>query len=307
MDEIHRYRDWRNYLKGLFDERGPALKILVTGSARLDLYRFKGDSLQGRYHLHHLFPLSVAELQITDSAKLDGLMELSGFPEPYFSQDQNYARRWSIEYRSRVINEEVTTIERIHDLAKVELLALRLPELVGSPLSINSLREDLETSHPTLSRWLEILERFYAIMRISPIGSPKIRAVKKEQKHYHFDWSLVKDIGARFENLVALHLSKWVHYERDTKGRELELRYFRDVDGREVDFIITENRQPIMAVECKLSEKKLSEKEVSDSLRYFKRKFPNVDAYQVHKGTATYRSKEDINITSATQFLSKLI
>jgi len=48
FDEIHKYRLWRSYLKGLFDSRTAGRQILVTGSARLDLYRFGGDSLQGR-------------------------------------------------------------------------------------------------------------------------------------------------------------------------------------------------------------------------------------------------------------------
>jgi predicted AAA+ superfamily ATPase len=91
----------------------------------------------------------------------------------------------------------------VQDLGNLELLMLRLPELVGSPLSINALREDLQLAHKTVTNWLEILERLYAIYRLSPFGAPRIRAVKKEQKHYHWDWSLVQEPLLRFENLVA--------------------------------------------------------------------------------------------------------
>lgn len=303
LDEIHRFKSWRDYLKGLFDERGKNLQILVTGSARLDIYRFKGDSLQGRYHLLRLHPLSCAELKITNQAEFLRLLELGGFPEPYFENDLVFARRWSIEYRTRLISEEITSIEMISDLGKLELLALRLPELVGSPLSLNALREDLQVSHATVSRWVELLERFYAIVRLPPFGSPKIKAVKKEQKHYHFDWSVIPERAARFENMVALHLLKWVHFQRDTQGRDMDLCYFRDIDKREVDFIVTENRKPIMAIEVKLAATS-----IAPALKYFKGKFPAVRAIQVHcDGECEYVGKDGIEVMSGVRFLADLV
>jgi predicted AAA+ superfamily ATPase len=125
---------------------------------------------------------------------------------------------------------------------------------VGSPLSVNALREDLQVSHKAVSRWLTILERLYAVFRLAPFGGPRVRAVKKAQKHYHFDWSLVADEAARFENLVASHLLKWVRYRQDVEGREVELRYFRDVDGREVDFVLLEDGRPRSFIECRLGD-----------------------------------------------------
>ncbi|HBR14738.1 MAG TPA: AAA family ATPase [Candidatus Omnitrophica bacterium] len=303
LDEIHKYRSWRNYLKGLFDLSLKERKILVTGSARLDLYCFGGDSLQGRYHYLRLHPLSVAELHITRHEDMITLLELGGFPEPFLGGSQVEAKRWSREYRTRLIREDIVSLERIQDLGNLELLILRLPELVGSPLSLNALREDLQISHKTLASWVTVLERMYAIFRLSPIGAPKIRAVKKEQKHYHFDWSLVPDMPLRFENMAASHLLKWVHFEQDTKGREVELSYFRDIDGREVDFVVTENRRPIMLVECKWADD-----EVSKSLRYLKNKFPNAEAWQIHAvGKKDYETQEGIRIAPALEFLRILV
>ncbi len=70
-------------------------------------------------------------------------------------------KRWYVEYRSLLVNQESPAIDTISDLGKLELLSLRLPELVGSPLSINGLREDLQVAHKTVSRWLAILENIY--------------------------------------------------------------------------------------------------------------------------------------------------
>lgn len=303
FDEIHKYRRWRNYLKGLYDTRRSGQRILVTGSARLDLYRFSGDSLQGRYHMLRLHPLSVAELGLQRPAEFLDLLKLGGFPEPYFTGNETEARRWSREYRSRLVSEDVTSLERVQDLGQLELMMMRLPELVGSPLSVNALREDLQVSHKTVSSWLAILERLYAVFLLLPFGAARIRAVKKAQKHYQLDWSLVDSDGARFENLVACHLLKWVHYLQDTQGRELELRYFRDTDGREVDFVVTDKGTPILLVECKWSDA-----DIDKGLRYLRGKYPNADAWQVSAvGRKDFVSPDGIRVAPALQLLAGLI
>lgn len=302
FDEIHKYRSWRNYLKGLYDEKKDLYKILVTGSARLDLYRFGGDSLQGRYHYLRLHPFSLAEIH-GNQKSLNDLLKYGGFPEPFLSQNEIEAKRWSLEYRQRLIREDLISLEQVQDLGNLELLMLRLPELVGSPLSINALREDLQVNHKTVSRWLNILEKLYTLFRLPPFGAPKIKAVKKEQKHYHYDWSLIPDQGLRFENLVASHLLKWTHYLYDTQGREIDLRYFRDVYHREVDFVVLENKKPVQFIECKLSDT-----EINPALKYLKERFPKTEAYQISlDGKKDFLSKENIHVCPAKDFLRKLI
>lgn len=302
FDEIHKYRPWRGYLKGLFDLHGNSKRILVTGSARLDWYRFGGDSLQGRYHYLRLHPFSAAELGISTQGDFEQLLRLGGFPEPFLAASERHARRWARDYRDRLMREDVASLERIDNLGQLELLVMRLPDLVGSPLSLNGLREDLSLSHRTVTNWIEVLERLYAIFRIAPFGAPRIRAVKKSQKHYHFDWSVVEDEGARFENLVASHLLKWVHYQNDVEGRDAELRYFRDIDGREVDFVVLEKRLPVSFIECKLTDGP-----VGTGMRYLKQRFPGVDAWQVAaRATRDYVTREGVRVAPVLRLLEAL-
>lgn len=303
FDEIHKYRKWRNYLKGIYDGKKSGQQVLVTGSARLDLYRFGGDSLQGRYHYLRLHPLSVAELELTTQKDFLTLLKLGGFPEPFLSGSEKEARRWSKEYRSRVVRDDIMSLESVQDLASIELLMTQLPQFVGSPLSVNSLSELLQISHKTVAKWIAILERIYAIFTVTPLGSPKIKAVKKARKHYHFDWSLVEEESFRFENLVGLHLLKWANFLEDTEGRDMELRYFRDVEGREVDFVVTEKNKPLLMVECKSSDR-----DISPSLKYLKSKFPAVRALQLSQsGKRAYVSKEGIEVVPALEFLKELV
>ncbi len=302
FDEIHKFGNWRNYIKGFYDKKSKEKQILVTGSARLDYYRHSGDSLQGRYHYYRLHPLTVDELDIRSQSDFESLLALGGFPEPFLSGSQTEARRWMREFRSTIVNEDIRDLELTQKLSSMELLALRLPQLVGSPLSVNALREDLNCAHKTVSTWLEIFERMYMIYRIPPFGAPTIRAVKKEQKHYHFNWAEIDDEATRFENLVANHILKWIHFVQDYEGRDVSLAYFRDVDGREVDLIVTENKQPVCAIECKLRFRGISK-----NLKYFKSKFPQCNAIQVHQfDFQEFISKQGIHVVKWNRLLLDL-
>lgn len=299
FDELHKYSRWRTLLKGLYDTHGAALDLLVTGSARLDLYRRGGDSLQGRYHHLRLYPLSLKEA----GCSVRDLMALGPFPEPLLEGSARAARRWSLQYRSRVVREDVVTLERIDELGSLEQLSVRLPDLVGSPLSINAVREDLQVAHKTVERWLDVLERLMFVFRLLPFGPPRIKAVKKSRKHYLYDWTGIPDQGPRFENLVGFHLLKECHYLEDVEGEEAELRFFRDIEGREVDFVQLRGRQPIRFVECKVAETA-----ISPSLSYLRRKFPGVEAVQTIATPGIDRvARDGIRLVSADRFLGELI
>ena len=250
-----------------------------------------------------LHPLTAHELKVANFNDWDHLFQFSGFPEPFLSRSEVEVRRWSREYRSRFLRDDLSSLERIEDITLLEQTMLRLPGLVGSPLSINNLRNDLQVSHRALSHWLQIFERLYAIYRISPIGGIKIQALKKAQKHYHYDWTLVKDPGPRFENMVGNNLLAHVQYHEDTQGRDVELRYYRDSEKREVDFVITEDQKPRLLIECKTGDEA-----ISPHLHYLKSKFPKAEAWQLsHHGSKDYVSDTGIRVTPAWKMLSQEI
>jgi predicted AAA+ superfamily ATPase len=301
LDEIHKYSRWRQVVKGLFDGRGDQLGIIVTGSARLDYYRWGGDSLQGRYHYHRLFPLTVAEVGGADSDLRD-LLRFGGFPEPFLLSSETESRRWSREYHSRVVDTDLRDLERVSDLALIQRLATRLPQLVGSPLSINALREDLQVSHQTASRWVGMLENIYQIFRIYPFGPVSMKAVKKEPKHYHFDWIPVERMGVRFENLVACHLHAWCCSMQDALGLEYELRFFRTVEKKEIDFVVCLDEKPVHFIECKLEKT-----DVGDGMRYVHGKFPKVPSTQIVLDMKDdFVTREGIRVRGAAGFLRDL-
>jgi predicted AAA+ superfamily ATPase len=279
FDEIHKYAHWRNLLKGIYDTEKSRRRILVTGSARLDYYRKGGDSLAGRYRYFRLHPFSLRELSRSPSrSDFETLLRFGGFPEPLFSQHEAEHRIWQRDRLSRVVREDLRDLEHVREISLIEHLVDLLPSRVGSPLSVKSLREDLEVDHKTAERWLQILENLYVCFRIAPFGPPRVRAVKKERKLYLWDWSSVEDDGPRFENLVASQLLKYCHWIEDTEGHSMELRYLRDTDKREVDFVMLKDRRPLFAVECKSGDKA-----VGSAMHYFAERTPIPRFYQVHR------------------------
>lgn len=305
LDELHRYRDWRRYLASLSDVR----HLVVTGSGRLDLYDSGRDSPQrgarehGRMRHLRLHPLSASELRLAFPDTLNDLLTLGGFPEPFLSGSAAHAKRWARDQRSRVVREDVPVLERVQDLGALERLLLHLPDRVGAPLSINALRHDLGVSHKAVQSWLAVLERLFVIVRLSPFVAPGLRAVTKEQKHYHLDWSIVPGDAARFENLVAGHLLKWVHHRQDIDGLDLDLRYFRDTALREVAFVVTDRDQPVLLVDTTWTDAP-----VTRGLRYLRARFPQTQAWQIAAtGTKDYVTPEGIRVAPALQLLSTLV
>jgi predicted AAA+ superfamily ATPase len=320
FDEIHKYKDWKNYLKGQFDKHKGDFGILVTGSARLDVYRRGGDSLMGRYFYYRLHPFSLAEFLEMENAFVpfkepvfpdskreaieatEILLKFGGFPEPLLKQSEAGLRRWHNQRVERLVREDIRDLENIRDLSALQIMVELLQERAGSLLSINSLREDLSVAHKTAAKWVDVLERFYYHFRIYPFAHKKIKSLKKEPKLYLLDWSEIRDDGTRLENMVAAHLLKLCHYMNDVDGYKTELYFLRDVDGREVDFLVTEGGKPWFAVEVKSSLK-----EISKNLRYFGERLDIPFLFQVVFEKDVDIRKDKMRVMSADKFLLALV
>lgn len=320
LDELHKYHDWKNYLKGLYDTKKETYSILVSGSARLEIYRRGGDSLLGRYYRYRLHPFSIAELiggatvkQIPgeairfgeDSAETRGAFETlllyGGFPEPLLSQDMAILRRFQNQRIDRVIHDDIRDLEPVREIGKIELLAGMLTERAGSLLSLNALREDLSTAHATVAHWMDILESFFIHYRIYPHASSAIRSLRKEPKLYLWDWSTISSDGARMENMIASHLIKFTHLLQDEQGLRVEMRYLRDRDGHETDFLVTHEKKPWFAVEVKSGQTTPDQ-----NLLYFKDRLRIPHCYQLTTEKNIAREEQGVHIISANRFLAGL-
>ena len=280
LDEIHKDRLWKRNLKGVFDTLERPCDFLVTGSARLNVYRRGSDSLLGRYYHFRLHPFSIREMERTDMLRPDealdslfsralasgkgtkealtSLMSYGPFPEPLFGQDVRKANMWRRTHEQVVIREDLRDLSRLPDLGRLELMTAMLPERVGSLFSVASLRENLEVSFDTIQRWVTYLKELYYLFEVKPYTRSIPRSLRREGKMYLWDYASVRDKAARFENLVACHLLKICDYWTDTGEGEFRLFYLRDKEKHEIDFLIVRDETPWLPVEVKLADTELS-------------------------------------------------
>src|ERR1700733_13222690 len=279
LDEIHKMAEWKNYLKGVYDTKLPHQKILVTGSARLEIFNAVGDSLAGRYFLHRLMPLSPAECdKVNVSYTLDHFLERGGFPEPFLAQDLIDANRWRLQYIDSLLRIDVLDFDNIHNLNAIRLVFELLRERVGSPISYTSIAEDVAISPNTVKKYIQILEALYIVFRITPFSHNIARSLLKEPKIYFFDVGLVKgDNGIKFENFVATCLLKHVLAKIDYQAENYALHYLHTKERQEVDFALTLDHH----IE-KMIEVKHANHSISTGLRYFFEKY-KIPALQVVK------------------------
>lgn len=265
FDELHKYRNWKNWIKGIFDKRKKTQTYLVTGSARLDHYRKGGDSLLGRYHLWRLHPFTLDERPstMTPAEAFRRLMTVGGFPEPFLEGDETFAKRWRRERFDRVLHEDIRDLENVRSIAAIEELSTMLRERVGGSISYANLASDLRVAPASVQKWIEILERMYVVFLVRPYSKKLARSIQKSPKVYFYDNADVFTApdgsnGARFENLVAAHLLKKIHFQEDSLGDRLSLRYIRDKEKREVDFVIVRNDVVEELIEVKYSDTQVS-------------------------------------------------
>ncbi len=289
FDELHKYSKWKRFLKGFFDVYGPRVRVIVTGSSRLDITRRGSDSLMGRYFLFRMHPWSVAECVRTElpgqpirppvsisDADWRALYEHGGFPEPFLSRDMRFTRRWRSLRQEQLTKGDLHDVARLQDLGTMEALALILAEQSAGQLIYSNLSREVGVSVDTIRRWVDLLVRLHFGFLLRPWFANVAKALRKEPKWFLRDWSGIEDSGARAETLVACHLLKAVEGWTDLGLGQFELRYLRDKLKREVDFVVIRDRKPWFLVEVKTSETKLS-----DTLAYFQAQTKARHAFQV--------------------------
>lgn len=290
LDEIHKMKNCKNYLKGYYDSSAKTIKTLVAGSARLDIFKHAGDSLMGRYLLYHIHPFSVGELlerayqpiELREPAPLSeelwqALYKFGGFPGPLFKQSQRFLNQWQTLRFQQLFEEEIRTLTHVSAISLLETLARHLSYQVGGQVNYANLANKIQVDAKTVKSWIVLLEAFYFCFTIKPWSKNVARSLLKEPRVYLWDWSAIDDKGARIENFMAAHLLKAVNFWTDIGLGQYALYYLRDKDQREADFLVTKNDKPFMLLQIKSSEHSLS-----SSLLHFQKQVQAEHVFQVN-------------------------
>jgi hypothetical protein len=305
FDEIHKFSRWKNLVKGIYDTQNELHKFIITGSARLDIYKKGQDSMLGRFFSWRLHPLCLSELKhtfkITDKEMITRMLSLGAFPEPFFSNDLQFSKRWRLEKQNLVFRQDIQELENIRDISLLEFFFQALKERVGSEVALSNIARDIEVAPKTAKNWLSILEKTYALFVVTPYSKNLIKAITKTPKIYFYDNGEVEgDSGAQFENLVASHLLKKIHFLEDCTGDRYELNYLRDKTGHEIDFLIQKNRKPIALIEAKVSDSNRSQ-----SFYYYKERLKIKTCVQLVLNLEKSSLKDDILVSPAFDWLSQ--
>jgi len=302
LDEIHKMPDWQTFLKGIYDTKPQSLRILVSGSARMDLLSHSGESLAGRYFRHRLLPLCLTELKGTElDGQIDKVESRGGFPEPLLAESDTEAARWRSQYVDGLLRYDILDFQRIVDFRALELTVEIIRQRVGSPLSTASIARDIGTSPTTIAKYINLLEGLFLVFRVTPYFRDISRSILKEPKVYFYDTGLVQgDSGAKFENLAAVSLLKDIWGRNDYLGEKWRLHYLRTKEGQETDFALVKDDRIVKIIECKVSDNHPDRNCV-----YFAKKY-NLDAVQLIKNLRNDHENGPVHMRNAVKFLSEL-
>ena len=310
FDELHKKKNWKSWLKGVFDSEGIPPGLLVTGSAKLDIDKKAGDSMAGRFFSFRLAPLSLKELcqNVSSNVKKQGIMErlllYSGFPEPYLESNPTFYNLWEKTHIDSIIRQDLIDLESPRYITKIETLIELLKKSVGSPVSCAHLAEKLEGCSPkTVQNWLEWLERLYIIFKVKPYSKNITRSLKKMPKYYFYNWVLVKqDKGALFENFIACSLLKENQLREDIRGEKRGLYHIRNKNKQEVDFLLTQDQKAVALIEAKWSSDSLH-----PHLKSFSKYFTNIPKIQLVKDLKREKSfRGGFEVRRAEAWLSEM-
>ena len=304
FDEIHKMRNWKQWIKGIYDIEGLSQKIIVTGSARLDIAKKMGDSLAGRHFTYHMLPLDLKELNSTATPEknFSKLIKYSGFPEPFFENSDSFHLKWQKSHMDLIIRQDLVSYENIRDVSSIELMAEMLRQRVSAPLSYNSLAIDLQRDPKTIQKWMNHLENLFVIFKVLPYSKNIARSVLKEPKYYFYDYTRIdENEGAQFENFIAVSLIKEIYYLNEVMGIESKLWFLKKKGSLELDFFIERKKMPPVLIEVKTSDS-----EVSKSFNMFSQYFEGAIKIQLVKNLKKdFSDKNDVRVLNALHYLEQ--
>ncbi len=321
FDEIHKYKDWKNYLKGVYDGYSDYFSFIATGSGRLELFQNSGESIAGRYRMFSLFPFTIGEF-FSKEPKIKSVSELieipetrsgdlwerlfnySGFPEPFLKSSSISYNRWSNVYHKQIIREDIRNTFALKNIDAMETLYSLLPSKTGSLLSASNLSGLVKVSHKTISEWIKVFEKFFLIFTVRPYSKYLSRSILKQPKIYFYDYCLLNNLAVRFENIIAVELKRAVVNWTDFGLGNFDLFFIRNKDKKEVDFLITENNEPYIMIETKSSDTT-----VSKNLKLFQNLY-NIPAVQLINKPGIKRQikngENQILVVTASDWLANL-
>ena len=271
FDEIHQLKDPARLLK-IGADRFPKLRILATGSSTLWATRKFSDSLTDRKRTVHLPPVLWSELPLFD-ASIEKRLYRGGLPGPLLQDGENKERAFYREWLDSFFARDVQRLFAFRDFEKFNSVFEYVLRTSGGQFEITKAASTLGLGRATVDAHLDALRIMLAATLVRPFHGGGVKELTKMPKIYAFDtgfvsfaraWSPLRpaDYGLLWEHVVLEQLQGL--------KPEATILYWRDADGREIDFVIPGNRGAVDAIECKWSVDDFEAK----TLRLFRSYYP---------------------------------
>lgn len=264
IDEVHRAPALFGVLRGIIDEwrRVPRQKgrLLLLGSASLELMRQASETLAGRVSYFELAPLDALET-LPRFKNLDRLWVRGGFPESVLARSDLASLAWRRSFIRSYLERDIPLFAPRMPAETIRRLWVMLAHAQGMGFNQARLASSLGVSAPAVGRYVDLLVDLLLVRRLQPwsgnIGNRLVRAPKLYIRdsgltHALLDlnsWSDVLGhpvVGPSWEGFAIENLI----------GSAGELRipyYYRTEDGSEVDLLFERAGEIEMAIEIKRS------------------------------------------------------
>ena len=288
FDEIHQLRDPARVLKVGADEF-PKLKILATGSSTLAASKKFRDTLAGRKRLVHLVPVLLEELPAFDGATLTRRLLHGGLPPALLAEAKkpSFYREWTDSFFAR----DIQRLFGFRDVNRFNAFFEYCLRQSGGQFEPTKAASAVSITRPTVESHLRALEITHAITLVRPFHGGGQNEIVRQPKVYAFDTGFVSwargweplrpdDCGALWEHIVLEHLQ--AHFP------DQPVRYWRDKQGHEVDFVMARGRDEVDVIECKWNSAAFD----SAALAIFRSHYPKGRNYLVSpSGTPGYTKR----------------
>jgi predicted AAA+ superfamily ATPase len=305
LDEVQRVPELFSYLQEILDNTKKKGLFILTGSNNFILQENISQTLAGRIGYLHLLPFSFNELlNAKKMPKNDDAFLLKGSYPPVYQQ-KIPPTDWYPNYIRTYIERDVRQVKNISEINRFERFLSILAGRCGQELNMNSLSVEAGVDLKTIQSWISILESSFIVYLLKPHFKNFNKTVVKRPKVYFFDTGLVCSLlritsvkhlethplrGALFETMIMSEFVK----QRSNSGLPINLYYWRDKTGHEIDLII-DSASTLLPVEIKSGQTISSE--------FFK----NLDYYKkisgIKKSFVLYTGKEKQKRSSDTEVL----
>lgn len=259
LDEIQLVPQLFSVLRSVVDKNRQNGKFILLGSASRDLIQQTSESLAGRIGIVSLSPFTMNEFNNLEDFSLNKFWLRGGFPDSYLAQNDDFSKIWRDNFVKTFVERDIPQLGFQIPALQLKRFLMMCAHNQGQVVNYSKLGESLGLTHPTIKRYVDLLEQTFILRTVQPFEVNVKKRLVKSPKVFVRDSGLLHQLlaisdynsllghpvfGSSWEGVVVenviVNYPDWDYY------------FYRTATGDEIDLILTKGNQRI-AIECKAS------------------------------------------------------